>query len=667
MEKKISYINRTFEDYRQALVDFSKEYYPDLATEYDDASVGSWLIDINAACADNLSYHIDRVFQETNINSANERSSVLNIARNNGFKVPGPKGAMAEVRFTCTLPVAVDADENERPDATYAPIIKKGTKLAAASQIFELVDDVVFPAENSAGDMHINMFDKDGNPDCTIIPVTNYNGDIVKYEVSKLGLVVAGETKVYSQVFRRKDIKPFMEILLPASNVMNIESIVVRQGTEIQSYPTYGEFFIPNETSTAYTGTTRFFEVDNLLQQKRWADSTDENEVAKKHQYAYLNTENELIPAYSVVKGEWKPLYHKFVTEYTDKGFLKITFGAGIEANVDTVDIRNAADFTKYQIGKIIKNDALGILPEPDTTIYVLYRAGGGSSSNVAAGSINTITELKLDWGCNVSTMNAAVKNAVRTSIKASNTTPSVSGKDAPSTEEIKWMTKYNSGAQERCVTTKDYENRILLLPPKYGTPFRVGVTEENNKIMVYLLGLDFEGHLDSKLPAALVENIKSYLKEYRSINDYVEMKSGKIINLSFEVDVYTDKNYNKTDIASAIINVIRDYMDINKHNMGDDIFVGDIEKEISKVDGVLNLVDFRVYNEIGSNYSSNQTTQEIVSVTECTDKEETEILTGNRLKIDLDASEGILYSDGDSMLEIKYPQLDIRVKIKER
>ena len=30
--------------------------------------------------------------------------------------------------------------------------------------------------------------------------------------------------------------------------------------------------------------------------------------------------------------------------------------------------------------------------------------------------------------------------------------------------------------------------------------------------------------------------------------------------------------------------------MDINKLQMGDDIFVGDIEKEISKLDGVLNL-----------------------------------------------------------------------------
>ena len=69
------------------------------------------MIDLNAAIADELSYHIDRVFQETNINSASKASSVYAMARNAGFKVPGPKGAMALVTFSCTLPIV-----NQEPD-----------------------------------------------------------------------------------------------------------------------------------------------------------------------------------------------------------------------------------------------------------------------------------------------------------------------------------------------------------------------------------------------------------------------------------------------------------------------------------------------------------------------------------------------------------------------
>ena len=61
-EKKISYLNRTFEDYRDSLISFAKQYYPDIANDFNDASVGSWLIDMMAAVSDNLSYHIDRVY-----------------------------------------------------------------------------------------------------------------------------------------------------------------------------------------------------------------------------------------------------------------------------------------------------------------------------------------------------------------------------------------------------------------------------------------------------------------------------------------------------------------------------------------------------------------------------------------------------------------------------
>ena len=134
MEKGISYLNRTFDDYRESLRDFSRKYYPDMATDYSDASVGSWLIDINADVADNLSYHIDRVYQETSIDSAQEPGSVYNIARSNGVKVPGPKGAMAEVRFTCNVPV--DGDTYAK---NYLPVIKRGTMVNSSSQVFEVM------------------------------------------------------------------------------------------------------------------------------------------------------------------------------------------------------------------------------------------------------------------------------------------------------------------------------------------------------------------------------------------------------------------------------------------------------------------------------------------------------------------------------------------------
>ena len=174
MEKGISYLNRNYNDYRNALIEYSKKYYPDMATEFDDASVGSWMIDLNAEIADNLSYHIDRVFQETNINSAYETTSLYSIARNLGVKIPGPKGAMAEVKFTCVLPLADGSgqDGNRLPDWTYAPIIRRGTKVSSGAQTFELLYDVNFAEQFS---------DENGNSDRTIIPVRSNIFSITSY------------------------------------------------------------------------------------------------------------------------------------------------------------------------------------------------------------------------------------------------------------------------------------------------------------------------------------------------------------------------------------------------------------------------------------------------------------------------------------------------------
>ena len=72
MDRKISYVNKNFNDFRQGLIDYTKQYYPELADSFNDASVGSWLMDVVAGVSDSLSYHIDRAFQETNINGAQQ-------------------------------------------------------------------------------------------------------------------------------------------------------------------------------------------------------------------------------------------------------------------------------------------------------------------------------------------------------------------------------------------------------------------------------------------------------------------------------------------------------------------------------------------------------------------------------------------------------------------
>ena len=189
---------------------------------------------------------------------------------------------------------------------------------------------------------------------------------------------------------------------------------------------------------------------------------------------------------------------------------------------------------------------------------------------------------------------------------------------------------------------------------------------EENNKIMIYLLLIDHLGHLSDVLPSEMITNIQNYLSRYRTINDYVEIKSGRIVNLSFEVDLYFNKNYNASDVLTSVIKTITDYMDVNGHELGEDIYISDLEKEIGKVDGVINLIDLRVYNEYGVGYSNTQISQQTIDVSY--DNEGIESETDSvRSEIDLDASDYILNSESDEMFEIKNPDNDIRVRLKAR
>lgn len=664
MEKKISYLNRNFHDYRDSLLGFTKQYYPELEEEFNDASIGSWLLDVVANIGDNLSYHIDRVYQETNIDSAQEKSSVYALARNNGFKIPGPKASMAEVEFSCELPVNGNNNGSSgmnTPDWSYAPCLKRGTKVSAGNQVFELLYDVDFNEQ----------FNENGVSNRKFVPKRNGSGNIIKYIVTKTGIVVSGETKIYTKVIETSDIKPFMSFVIPDSDVMNIESIIFKDGTKHFSTPTLAEFYYDKENNLGKddcgisdVALWRFFEVDYLAQQYRWGDIPDKD-LTTKDLISYDGENGYGDKEHYITKGAWIPLRQKFLTEYTDSGYLRIIFGAGNKYNDPTDSIStNTQDYT-HLISHVINNDGLGVLPKSETTMYVLYRKGGGSLSNVAQGAINNITFIKgLSRG-----EDDRIANEVKRSISVINTTPSVSGKDMPTVEEIKYMIKYNNGAQERCVTIKDYHDRLSKMPARYGCPFRIGVIEENNKIMIYTLGLSSNGTLTEELPNILQENIQNYLSEYRMINDYIEIKSGRIINLQFEIDMYVDKNYNASDVVTNVIESVKKYMDVHKLQMGDDIFVGDIEKEISKIDGVLNLIELRVFNIFGGGYSTTKTMQQIRTQEECESDGEgaSGVNEENRNQINLKASDKMLYTENDTMFEVKYPEKDIICQVKLR
>jgi hypothetical protein len=650
------------------LIKFSNQYYPEVADDFADSSIGAWFIDLVSAVGDDLSYHTDRMFQETNINSANLRSTLLNLARANGVKIPGKKCSMCEVELSCELPMQ-NGTTIAQPDWNYSPILRMGTTVAAGGESYELTEDVNFAEQ----------FNSDAYSNRKIIPSRNSNGNITAYTISKSIVAVNGFSKVYKKVLYSSDIKPFMEVVLPDEDVVEVESVIFKETSDITVSPDTYEYFIDAEEyrkQDATVMTYRYFEVDSLADQYRFGMVTNFDDVVisdiyNPHVYDdYTETaggDSKRTTRY--YRGKWKPITQKFITEYTDNGYMKLIFGAG---NGYSSLPSNQTTYGNYIASNIINNDMLGILPKEGWTMYVLYRVGGGVSTNLGPGSINTIVNAKVDWAFPDAGTDGSKKGRVISSLKVNNLSTALAGKDEPSNEEIKYLIKYNTSAQNRAVTVKDYKVKLMQMPPKFGAPFRNTVIENNNKIEMSFLGLNASGQLDSALPQTLVENVLEYMSNYRQINDYIEVRSGKIYNIGVEVDAFVDKNYNPADVISTIIGKVRDYFDVNNHDMGEDIFVGDLEKEVSLVDGVISLIKLRIFKIHNGGYSPDECPlPSLIDGGSCnplTSEPFTVDDSGAIVEeIDLERIDSVLYSDYNSMYEIKYPSKDIKCRIKLR
>ena len=660
-DKKISYLSRDFSSVRKELEKFSKQYYPELSDDWNDSSVGSWLMDLAASVGDDLAYHTDRMYQESTLDSANMRSSVLSQARSNGLKIPGRKASSCEVEISCVLPT--DSTDISVPNWNYAPIVQSTSIISAGDSNFQLTEDINFAEQ----------FNKNGYSNRKVVPSRNSNGNITGYTVSKSAIAVNGTTKVYKKVMYPNDIEPFMEIVLPEENILNIESIIFKESSDITTTPSIYEYYIDSEQyriSSEDAMTYRFFECDSLADQYRFGDSVNygtSNIISSIYEPSLYDdyTSNGAVTRY--YRGKWKPLRQKFITEYTDNGYMKVIFGA---SNGYPQLPSNGTTYGDYVASNIINNDMLGVLPKEGWTMFILYRVGGGVSSNLGIGALNKFTLANVDWGANTNNTDGSIRGKVLTSLTVTNISSALAGKDSPSTSEIKYLMKYNTSSQNRAVTVTDYRAKLMEMPPKYGAPFRCSVIEENNKVEMDFLGLDSNGNLTSYLPQTLVENSIEYLSNFKQINDYIEIKSGKIYNIGVMGEMFID--YNQANVVTSVINKIKEYFSVNSHEMGDDIFVGDLEKEIMLLDGVIGIIRMKIYKIYNGGYSSDvcslpETSEESVCGSEPSEgfslKDEGSISR----EIDLDATDYVLYGDYNSMYEIKSPSSDIQIKIKTR
>ena len=603
MAKKISYATRDFAGLRQELVNLTREYYPDLVKNTNDASIYSVLLDLNAAVADNLHFHIDRVWQETMLDFAQQRQSLFHIAKTYGIRLPGNRPSVALCDFSINVPVRGDKE-----DERYLGVIKSGAQVSGGGQSFETIEDIDFS----------NPFNSKGEPNRLKIPNFDGNNRLLSYTIVKREAVVNGVTRIFRKVITQLDQKPFLKLYLPEQNVLGVTAVIHKDGTSFGGNPTNSEFLEP---------TNKWYEVKSLIQDKVFIpDPTGASDRDNFRAGTYISVAN------------------KFITEYTPEGYFSVTFGSG---NVDPMD--NLDDYMngslKVNLGTYLNNMSLGSLPKVGTTVFIKYRIGGGKDGNLG---VNVITSID-DVDFVINGPNSSTNTQVSQSLIVTNITPAIGGSDQPSIEEIRNMIAYNFASQNRAVTLNDYKSLIETMPSTFGAPAKVNVMEEDNKVKIKLLSYDENGNLSDTVSTTLKNNILNYLSEYRMINDYVDIESGQVIDMGLEIDLVIDKNGNQTEIITSSIDDIVDYFAIEKRKMGDPLLVGDLNRLVGQVNGVVNVVDIRVYNLVGGEYSSAEAAQTYV------DPVRREILQ----------SDMTIYMKSNQIYQIRFPNKDIKIRVK--
>jgi len=601
--RKISYTTRDFEGIRTELLNYVRTYYPELIQDFNDASVFSVFIDLNAAVADNLNYHIDRSVQETVLQYAQQRSSIYNIARTYGLKLPGQRPSVALVDFSITVPAYGDKE-----DERYLGILTRGSQVTGAGIVFENIYDVDFSSPYNA----------QGFPNRLKIPNFNANNVLVNYTITKRELVVNGITKVFKKVITPNDVVPFFELFLPEKNVLGITSVLLKSGTEYTNIPTAAEFLgLAN----------RWYEVDALAEDRIFVE--DPTKVSDQ-------------PGIKV--GRYIQTSNRFMSEYTSEGFKKMTFGGGTNTAQDALDqfttLGTTLDLQRYS-----NNFSLGSTLTPNSTLFIQYRVGGGLATNLGTNVINQIGTVSLYVNGPSELTNSSVVNSLR----ANNVTAAVGGAGVPSLEEIRNYVSFNFSAQKRAVTVQDYESIIRNMPSEFGAPAKVSVTENDNKILIQLLSYDTSGKLTSIVSNTLRQNVANYLSNYRMMNDYISILTAEVIDLSVEVSIVLDSAQNSGQIITNVIDKVSTYFDPQVRQLGQNVYLSELSSIIQNQNGVLTVAGLSIYNQVGGQYSSAETSMEY------SDPETKQIAP----------VDDTIFAQPSQVYQIRYPNKDIKVSVK--
>lgn len=599
--KDVNYVNRDFTSLKQQLIEFTKQYYPLSYRDFSESSPGQIFIEQASYVGDVLSYYTDQQFLESFIQFAVDRRNIINLAKFLGYKPKVSSASTADVDIFQLIPSIQTLNNEYIPDERYALILRPFTQLTSISGINFIVEESVdFTQDTLFSPREISVFNRDasGAPQFFLLKKSTkaYSGTIVTKQVS-----VGAAT-------------PFLTLKLDETNVLKVISVVDSNNNNYYEVDYLAQDTIPlkvdnvpltNQTLSKYRG-----ETPKILK--------------------YLRTEK------------------RFVTTIDENNYTYLQFGANTENFQNTIVVPNPtnvgvalSNLKNLNISldgtNVLKSNSYGVSPS-NTTLTITYIIGGGVNSNVNAGDISKISSTSFQNDTTgLTDSEITLLNNVQNSLRVNNEEASTGGDDAESDEEIRQNAILNFSAQNRMVTQDDFLLRVYALPPDLGNIAKAyvqsnltqqvtynglvsGITTINNNLTLnlnpinpldrrkflesnnpftnnlYLLGYDANRNLTT-INAATLQNLVTYINNYRILTDKINIIDGFIINIGVDFKISVFQGFNKREVLNNCIASVKSFFDIDKWSFNQPINLSQLNFEIMKIEGVQSVTDIKIKN----------------------------------------------------------------------
>lgn len=566
-ERDIKYVGKTFSDFRQQLVDYAKNYFPDTYNDFSPTSPGMMFMEMAAYIGDVLSFYQDIQLQETFLQYAQEPGNLYTLAYMMGYRPKVSTAATVDLDVYQRVPSKLVSGQWV-PDFNYAVTISENTQLQSTTNppVKFLVDNKInFNFSSSYDPTEVSVYADDG-----VKPTL--------FLLKKKTKAISAEVKTTTVTITAPE--KFATITLEDINILGILDITDGSSNKWYEVPYLGQDSI-------------FLEQSNTA------------------------SDSNLAPY--VLQLQKVP--RRFVTRFNSLGNLEVQFGAGTTGGSDTVftpdptnvglgdQIIGVSKIDKaYDPSNFMFTGTYGLAPA-NTVLTIRYLVGGGVEANVPSDTVTTI----------VASTRTATLPGYENTVAFNNPAAAVGGKDGDSSDELRENSLKAYSEQLRAVTKEDYIVRTLSLPSKFGSVAKAYIIQDqlsstqsttdaiidSNPLSLSLYVLAYDNN--KKLVTAsstLRNNLKTYLSQYRMLTDAINIKDAFVVNIAVKYDILILPNYTGRDVLLACTQALQDYFKIEKWSINQSINLSALYTLLDRVKGVQTVQNIEIENKVGGLYS---------------------------------------------------------------